>query len=112
MLYLKLLKRFFNVQNINQALPKELPLFCCVQGVANKTSENNSKGRGVKNTKRDSSRSPARGDQLTFVDRHSSRHGQARRRSSCLAGRPFHASFVWCVSSCFSCGLYNKKVVF
>ena len=66
----------------------------------------------MKNTKRDSSRSPASGEQLTFVDRHSSRHGQARRRSSRPAGRSFHASFVWCVSSCFSCSLYNKKVVF
>ena len=34
-------------------------------------------------------------------------YGQARRRSSRHAERPFHASFVWCVSSCFSCGLYN-----
>ena len=39
------------------------------------------------------------------------RHGQVRRRSSRPAGHPFHSSFVWCVSLCFSCGLYYKKVV-
>ena len=65
----------------------------------------------MKNTKRDSSLSPASREQLTFVDRHSSRQGQVRRRSSHHAGGPLHASFVWCVSSCFSCGLYNKNVL-
>ena len=47
-----------------------------------------------------SSRSPARGEQLTFLDRRSYRHGQARRRS---------ASFVWCVSSYFSCGFLQHS---
>ena len=79
-------------------LPKELPLFCCVNvtGGGQQIERKQLKGRGVKNSKRDSSRSPASGEQLTFVDRH----------------YPFHASFVWCVSSCFSSGLYNTKIVF
>ena len=42
----KVVEKFFNMQNINQALPKELPLFCGVRGVANKSSENNSKAGG------------------------------------------------------------------